>query len=133
MFFGSSAELDGELDKIEQRVAGGVRVVLLRVKYARNVDGVCLDVLERFIRKMEDQKVTVILCGVRGDLLKVIQNVGWEAWLGPNRIYPEGAAVWSSTLQAVDRAYKILGPDRCPTCPLKTGDPAGARGWNYMI
>ena len=133
LFFGSSGELEGELQKIEQRVAGGVRVVLLRVKYARNVDGVCLDVLESIIRKMENQKVTVILCGVRGDLLRVIQNVGWESWLGPNRIYPEGAAVWSSTLQAVDRAYKILGPDRCPTCPLKTGDPGSARGWNYMI
>ncbi|MBC7854955.1 MAG: SulP family inorganic anion transporter [Pirellulaceae bacterium] len=133
LFFGSSGELDGELAKIEQRVAGGARVVLLRVKYARNVDGVCLDVLEGFIRKMEARKVTVILCGVRGDLLKVIQNVGWEAWLGPQRIYPEGAAVWSSTLQAVDRAYEILGTDRCPTCPLKAADPAAARGWNYMI
>jgi len=82
--------------------------VLLRVKYARNVDGVCLDLLEGFIRKMEAQKVTVILCGVRGDLLKVIQNVGWEAWLGPTRIFPEGAAVWSSTLQAVDRGVARL-------------------------
>jgi sulfate permease, SulP family len=133
LFFGSSVELESELEKIEQRVAGGVRVILLRVKYARNVDGVCLDVLEGFVRKMEARKVTVILCGVRGDLLKVIRNVGWEAWLGPQRIYPEGAAVWSSTLQAVDRAYEIIGTDRCLTCPLKAGDPADARGWNYMI
>ena len=132
LFFGSSGELETELAKIEER-AGGVRVVLLRMKYARNVDGVCLDVLEVFLRKMEERKVTVLLCGLRGDLLKVMQNVGWEAWLGPKRIFPEGPALWTSTLQAVDRAYEIIGPDRCPTCPLQNGDPAAARGWNYMI
>ena len=133
LFFGSSGELETELAKVEDRTAGGVRVVLLRLKYARNVDGVCLDVLERFIQKMTDLKVTVILCGVRGDLLKVIQNVGWEKWLGPKRIFAEGPAVWSSTFQAVDRAYEIIGSDRCSTCPLRNEDPAAARSWNYMI
>lgn len=133
LFFGSSGELETELGKIEERVGSSVRVVLLRMKYARNVDGVCLDVLEVFLRKMEERKVTVLLCGLRGDLLKVMQNVGWESWLGPKRIFPEGPALWSSTLQAVDRAYEIIGPDRCPTCPLRNGDPAAARGWNYMI
>lgn len=133
LFFGSSGELETELGKVEEKVASGVRVVLLRVKYARNVDGVCLDVIERFIQKMTDQKVTVILCGVRGDLLKIIQNVGWEKWLGPQRIFAEGPAIWSSTFQAVDRAYEIIGTDRCPTCPLRNEDPASARGWNYMI
>jgi sulfate permease, SulP family len=133
LFFGSSVELENELAKIEERVGSSVRVVLLRMKYARNVDGVCLDVLEAFLRKMEERKVIVLLCGLRGDLLKVMQHVGWESWLGPKRIFPEGPALWSSTLQAVDRAYEIIGPDRCPTCPLRNGDPAAARGWNYMI
>src|SRR6185295_2211143 len=127
LFFGSSGELETELAKIEERAAGGVRVVLLRMKYARNVDGVCLDVLEAFLRNMEERQVIVLLCGLRGDLLKVMQNVGWEAWLGPKRIFPEGPALWTSTLQAVDRAYEIIGPDRCPTCPLRDGDPAAAR------
>ncbi|MCE9529066.1 MAG: SulP family inorganic anion transporter [Planctomycetales bacterium] len=133
LFFGSSGELETELAKVEGRVAGGVRVVLLRLKYARNVDGVCLDVMERFIQKMTSQNVTVILCGVRGDLLNVMQNVGWEKWLGPQRIFAEGPAVWSSTFQAVDRAYEIIGSDRCSTCPLRNEDPAAARSWNYMI
>lgn len=133
LFFGSSGELETELGKVEERAASGVRVVLLRLKYARNLDGVCLDVIERFIQKMTDQKVTVILCGVRGDLLKIIQNVGWEKWLGSNRIFAEGPAVWSSTFQAVDRAYEIIGTDRCPTCPLRAEDPGAVRSWNYMI
>ena len=82
---------------------------------------------------MTDQNAIVILCGVRGDLLKVMQNVGWEKWLGPQRIFAEGPAVWSSTFQAVDRAYEIIGSDRCSTCPLRNEDPGAARSWNYMI
>jgi SulP family sulfate permease len=132
LFFGSSTELETELTKIEERAAGS-RVVLLRLKYARNLDGVCLDVLETFINKMQAKCTMVLLCGVRGEMFKVMRNVGWEKWLGPQRIFPEGPAVWSSTLQAVDRAYEILGNDRCPTCPMQTGDSASARGWNYMI
>ena len=133
LFFGSSTELAAELEKIEGRTAAGVRVVLLRLKYARNLDGVCLDVLENFLTKMAARKVTVLLCGVRQELLTVLRNVKWEERLGPGRIFPEGPAIWSSTLQAVDGAYEILGSDRCPTCPLRVVDPAAARSWNYMI
>jgi sulfate permease, SulP family len=133
LFFGSSTELAAELERIEERAAGGVRVVLLRLKYARNLDGVCLDVLETFLGKMAARGVTVLLCGVRQELLTVLQNMKWEERLGPRRIFPEGAAIWSSTLQAIDHAYEILGPDRCPTCPLQSANPAAARSWNYMI
>jgi MFS superfamily sulfate permease-like transporter len=133
LFFGASADLDEALEKIERRATGGVKVVLLRVKYARNLDGVCLDILERFVQRMTAGDVVVILCGVRAGLLKVIRNAGWDQRLGSDRIFPEGPALWSSTLQAVDRAYEMLGADRCITCPLRSSTPAEARNWNYMI
>jgi SulP family sulfate permease len=133
LFFGSSADLTSELAKIERRAEGGGKVILLRLKHARNLDGVCLDVIEGFMNKMAARDVTVILCGVRADLLAVMQNVGWDQWLGPQRIFPEESAIWSSTLHAVDRAYEILGQDRCATCPLRDGNPAAVRNWNYMI
>jgi SulP family sulfate permease len=133
LFFGSSTELSDELAKIDERADQGIRVILLRLKYARNVDGVCLDVLEDFIDRMEGRGITVILCGVRAEFVKVLQNVGLEQRLGPERIFREQSAVWSSTLQAVERAYEMLGPDRCETCPLQNGGPASTRNWSYMI
>src|SRR5262249_47613916 len=76
LFFGSSTELSSELDKIEhQAIKCGAKVVLLRLKYARNLDGVCLDVLENFLDKLAEHNVTVILCGVREAMFKVMQNV----------------------------------------------------------
>jgi SulP family sulfate permease len=133
LFFGASSELEAELEKLEQRTASGVRVVVLRVKYARNLDGVCLDVLERFVRRLDAVDIEVLICGVRPAMLRVIKNVGWEERLGPGRLFPEGLALWSSTLQAVDRAYEILGQDRCATCPVRSGEPSAVRSWNYMI
>jgi SulP family sulfate permease len=132
LFFGSSTELRDELGKIEERL-NGTRVVLLRLKYARNLDGVGLDVLEDFVERMTAREVTVILCGVREDMVKVLQNVGLVERLGPQRLFPEGAAIWSSTLQAVERAYEILGDDRCPTCPVSRGNGAPMKDWNYVI
>lgn len=132
LFFGSSTELSDELAKVEERALSGVRVVLLRLKYARNIDGVCLDLLERFIDSMESHGVTVILCGLRAEFLHVLKNVGLEDRLGPQRIFREGAAIWSSTLQAVERAYEIVGPDRCENCPLQEGQ-ASTKNWTYQI
>jgi hypothetical protein len=82
---------------------------------------------------MAARGTTVILCGVREGILKVLRNVRLEERLGPQRVFPEGPAVWSSTLQAVERAYEILGQDRCDTCPLRREEPAAARNWNYTI
>jgi SulP family sulfate permease len=132
LFFGSSTELRDELAKIEEHL-GATRVVLLRLKYARNLDGVCLDVLEDFVERLTARDATVILCGVRQDMVKVLQNVGLAERLGPQRLFPEGAAVWSSTLQAVQRAYEIIGADRCPTCPVAKGNGVPMRDWNYVI
>jgi SulP family sulfate permease len=128
LFFGSSTELSAELETIEEKAEKlGTKVVLLRLKYARNLDGVCLDVLERFLDKMAERGVTVLLCGIRDPMYKVMENVGWAERLGPQRLFREGPAVWTSTLQAIERAYAILGEDRCSTCPMQTGDPAATQ------
>ncbi len=131
LFFGSSTELKDELEKIEPRIAAGVKVVLLRLKNARNLDGVCLDVLEEFAEKASRLGATVLFCGVREGMMKVLENVGLSERLGPQRVFPEGAVVWSSTLQAIKRAYELLEADRCSTCPIK--NEGAIRNWNYMI
>jgi SulP family sulfate permease len=109
LFFGSGAQLEQLLADIEARVlGGGARVVVLRTKYARNLDGVCLHVLEEFLSRMESQRVTVLLCGVRADMIAVFENVGLAKRMGAGRIFPEAEAVWSSTREAVSRAEQIL-------------------------
>jgi SulP family sulfate permease len=119
LFFGSAPDLDKALDTIAARATGGARVVVLRLKRVRNPDAVCLALFERFLEQMEQHRVTVLFCGVRPDLAQVLHTSGLEQRLGPARIFREGEAVMSSTLDAVRRAYELLKDDLCDTCPRR--------------
>lgn len=134
MFFGASPDLETELAKIQEQAGPGVKVVVLRLKYARNLDGVCLDLLVDFIDRLAQRDVKVLLCGVREGMVKVLRNAGLEQRLGPQRIFPEQAALWSSTSQAVARAYELIDGDVCPTCPtLRRGNPGPSWDCYSMI
>jgi SulP family sulfate permease len=134
LFFGSGPELDQELSQIEAVAGPDMKVIVLRVKYARNLDGVCVDILEAFIERMERRGVTTLLCGVRAGMMKVLRNVGLLERMGKERVFREAQAVWSSTLDAVRRGYEILGSKRCDTCPLRPAEKPGESGdWYYMI
>lgn len=119
LFFGSAPDLEEHLESVAQRAVNGVRFVVLRLKRVRNTDAVCLHIFERFLEEMERRKVVVLLCGVRRDLAKVFRNSGLEDRLGSHRLFRERVGS-SSTLDAVRRAYELLGDDLCSTCPRRT-------------
>lgn len=133
LFFGSAPQLDGHLTAIERRTRNGVRVVILRLKRARNPDAVCLTLLGDFLKRLAARQVTVLLCGVRRDLNKVLRTTRVADHLGPERIFREGVGTWSSTLDAVRYAYERLAGDVCPTCPRREASPNGKEPWYYMI
>jgi SulP family sulfate permease len=131
LFFGSAPDLEEHLAAIEQRAVPGVRVVVLRLKRVRNPDAVCLALLDGFLARLEARAVTVLLCGVRDDLARVLRSSGLEARL-PGRLFREVPGPSSSTLDAVRHAYDLLGEDICPNCPRR--DEATHReAWYYMI
>jgi SulP family sulfate permease len=132
-FFGSAPQLEEHLTTIEHRARNGVRVVLLRLKRARNPDAVCLTLLEKFIKDLEKRGIIVVLCGVRRDLAKALRNTGLADHLGNERIFRESTATWSSTLDAVRYAYTLVGGDICPTCPRREEQTGGKEPLYYMI
>jgi SulP family sulfate permease len=135
LFFGAATELEEHLDEIARAAQGGVRVVVLRLKRARNPDAVCLGVLDRFVEQMNTAGVTVLLCGVRPNLMKVIEASGLLRHLGAERVFvfQETGEVWSSTLEAVRFAYEIIGDDVCETCPRYADSLNEKEQWYFMI
>jgi SulP family sulfate permease len=131
LFFGSAPDLGEHLAAVERRPEPGVRVVVLRLKRVRNPDAVCLVLIESFLERLEARGVTVLLCGVRDDLAKVLRSSGLEARV-KGRLFLEVPGLSSSTLEAVRHAYDLLGGDLCPTCPRRD-EAAGREGWYYMI
>ena len=135
LFFGAAPELEEHLNSIMEAAKTGVRVVVLRMKRARNADAVTLRVLDRFISRMQAAQVTVLLCGLRPDLTKVIDASGILRRLGPEHVFTfeETGAIWSSTLEAIRFAYEIVGNDVCAQCPRHADSLNEKEGWYFMI
>jgi SulP family sulfate permease len=134
-FFGAAPELEQHLDSIAEAAEDGGRVVILRVKRVRNPDAVCMSVFERFIDRMQESHTNVLFCGVRPDLMRVIESSGLKLRLGRERlfVFEETGQFWSSTMEAVRFAYNIIGDDVCDTCPRHAESLNTKDGWYYLI
>jgi len=132
LFFGSSPDFENLIESIQQQVEPSWKVIILRLKRARNPDSVCMQILERFIRRMNAQGVTVMLSGVDQEILKVLANVGILELIGASNVFREESEIWASTIQALKAAYDLLGSQRCKHCPNHPGQ-LDASDWSYMI
>jgi sulfate permease, SulP family len=119
LFFGAAPDLDRCLSALIERAEAGARLFVLRIKRTRNPDVVCMEHLERFLKEMHSRKRTVLLCGVREEFARVMQNLRFDDWLPADCVFPEVNGEDSSTLRAVRRAYELLGDDLCPNCPRR--------------
>ena len=132
LFFGSSPDFENLIESIQQQVEPSWKVIILRLKRARNPDSVCMQILEQFIRRMHAQGVTVMLSGVDQEILKVLANVGILELIGASNVFREESEIWASTIQALKAAYSLLGSQRCKHCPNHPGQ-LDASDWSYMI
>ncbi len=132
MFFGSAPDLEKHLEKIRERTIDGAKIVVLRLRQARNPDGVSLEVLSEFIHQMHTRNVVVFLSGLRNELLEVFRSTGLDKLVGEDRLFVESGSE-SSTRTAVQTAYEFLKKDYCETCPKRFAQETGEETWYYMI
>jgi sulfate permease, SulP family len=83
------------------------------LKRVRDPDAVTIERLEQFLHEENGKEpngrpVTILLAGVRPDTLKVLTNIGFEAWFPPDQVFPEEAEEYSATLKAVRYAQARL-------------------------
>jgi sulfate permease, SulP family len=117
LFFGAAPELDRCFDHLKERTAGeDIRFIILRIKRTRNPDMVSLERFEHFLHDMEARGVTVMLCGVRPAFAKTMANLRFYNWLPADRVFPEEAEKFSSTLKAVRHVYDLLEENTCDHC-----------------
>jgi len=131
MFFGATATLERHFSEIERRVDARTRVVVLRLKRARNPDAVGLSLLEGFVRRIRTRGVHLVLCGVRSEFFESLQRTGLVAKVGPEHVFLEQPVRQTSTLLAVRHAYDLI-PDPCPTCPRR-GEPLREQELYYAV
>jgi MFS superfamily sulfate permease-like transporter len=89
LFFGAALELERYLTELTERAqAESVNYIVLRVKRLRNPDLVCLERLEHFLKKAESLGITVLLAGVRSNLLEALHRLRFEDWFPKTRCFP---------------------------------------------
>jgi SulP family sulfate permease len=113
LFFGAAPELDRYLNQIlEESGRTGIQYVVLRLRRARNPDVVSVEYLEQFLRDADERGVTVLLAGIRPDLLRLLKNIRLTSWFPASRIFAEEDEVFSATLHAVRHANYLANHDR---------------------
>jgi SulP family sulfate permease len=118
LYFGAVPSLEAHFDTIHSRCSDRTEFVLLRLKRVRNVDGVSIRALEKFLESMTARGIPVLLCGVRADLHTVFDRTGLHDRLEPHQLFLEQRVKHSSTQQAIRYAYHNLR-EPCSFCPRK--------------
>ncbi|MGC4087858.1 MAG: sodium-independent anion transporter [Polyangiaceae bacterium] len=107
LFFGAAPELDRYLDEVFAAARStGIRHIVLRLKRVRSPDAVCLERLELALQAAQAKGFTVYLAGIRPDLQRGFERLGWSKWLPREQWFLEEDAEFSATLKAVRTAYE---------------------------
>ena len=117
MFFGASAALESHFQRIEHRIDGDTRVVVLRLKRARNADAAGMILLKDFVDRVQARGVHVLLCGVRRDLAQRMETSGLSGSIR-TPVFHEEKVPLTSTILAIRHAYQLIG-DPCASCPRR--------------
>jgi SulP family sulfate permease len=120
LFFGSTAALEAHFQAIEDRIEARTQALVLRVKRARNPDAVGVDLLEKFVERVEARGVKVVLGGVRRELAQKLGRTELGERLA-GRIFREQPVRQTSTMLAIRHAYSLLD-DHCADCPRRDGE-----------
>jgi SulP family sulfate permease len=130
MFFSAAPSLERHLETIERRAGSEARVIVLRMKRARNPDAVGLSLLEEFLANMKERGVHVLMCGVRAELHERFEQSGLSSRLGEQQLFLEQPVRQTSTLLAIRHAYELV-PQVCPDCPRR--DAAARANLYYAV
>lgn len=132
LFFGAAPELDRLLARIRSDAEG--RVVVLRLRRARNPDLVCLERLERFCRAFRSSGTPLVLSGVRGDLTRAMAALAFERWIPSEQVFAsDDTSPGSSTVAAVRLAYRIASETRETPCPHCTSSDVAGANLYYLV
>ncbi len=133
MFFGCAPELEKQLDSIRDDAPDTLKVIVLRLKRVNNPDAVCMDVLQRFIERMHERKVVIIISGIKEAMAKILRNVGINQLVGEENVFREESEIWASTQTAMIKGYSLLGGKYCQHCPNRAIAREQRTDWSYMI
>jgi SulP family sulfate permease len=119
LFFGAASALEGELDRATEDEA--VRVLIVRLKRAHNLDLTSLEVFVRAATRMKRAGRRLLFVGLKPAEMDLLQRTGLIDTLGRENLFPTQARWFLAMEHAVAYALEIAGPhdDADGACPLQ--------------
>jgi len=115
----SIVHVDGDLffgaaDLFQERVClmardPQIRVVVLRMKNARNLDGSTVLTIEQLADHLRPSGRHLLISGIQGDVARLFKRSGLSARLGEENIFPAEENPTLATKKALLRAQQLIG------------------------
>ena len=127
LFFGVADQLRDRLSHVE---AEPVRVIIFRLKRTFSMDTAIINVLDRFTRDLQTRGGHVLLCGIKPELMRQLQDFGLVKTIGVDNVFPTDYGIFTSAKKALERAEQLIG---CTLVVAELDVTENAAGWTYEI
>jgi SulP family sulfate permease len=107
IFFGAAENIRRRVRNLLEE-SDQLKVVILRLKNALNVDGSTVMVLQELAEELKDRNKTLILSGVTPKIRRVLENSGVADVIEHDKIFIAQTGLLESTRRAMDRAINHI-------------------------
>ena len=105
LFFGAAGELRDALNAVAR--APGVKALVVRLKRTRGLDVTTAQVIGSLARQLEAQGCHLVLVGLRPRAMRVLENTGIAAQIGPDNLFPTRRDWFHATHSGEARALEL--------------------------
>lgn len=122
LFFANASYLDEQVLKFRTDQPD-LRYILLDARGINDMDASGEEALEMLVKRIRSAKLGFAMCGVKGQVLQVMERTGLLDVIGKEHIFPDSKA---AVAELVDRIHKgtDLPEAGCDNCPLTKYIPA---------
>ena len=117
LFFGSAGELRNALEDI--RLKPNVKVIIVRLKRTRGLDGTSAMVLTEVAMRMRDNGQRLLLVGLREPEMDWLRSSGVLDELGVDAVFPTRQEWFAAMNASLESARQFVGMHQCRTCPVE--------------
>lgn len=116
LFFANASYLDEQVAKFRTE-RPDLRHILLDARGINDMDASGEEALEMICRRVRSANLGFAMCGVKGQVLAVMERTGLIDEIGKEHIYADSRAAVTALVEIVHRGTD-LPPEGCKDCPL---------------
>ena len=117
LFFWVCRELRNALEDI--RLKPNVKVIIVRLKRTRGLDGTSAMVLTEVAMRMRDNGQRLLLVGLREPEMDWLRSSGVLDELGVDAVFPTRQEWFAAMNASLESARQFVGMHQCRTCPVE--------------